>query len=75
MILWLSQDENSRQKLEQIMRPEEGVLLEYLQHKYQNRDPLGDLYQNGEVSFWLGRVVMRYELHVNHLGQSLVRIR
>ena len=51
MILWLSQDENSRQKLEQIMRPEEGVLLEYLQHKYQNRDPLGDLYQNGEVSF------------------------
>ena len=51
MILWLSQDENFRQKLEQIMRPEEGVLLEYLQHKYQNRDPLGDLYQNSGVSF------------------------
>lgn len=51
MILWLSQDENSRQKLEQVTRPEESVLLVYLQHKYQNRDLLGDLYQNGEVSF------------------------
>lgn len=37
MILWLAQNENSRQKLEQVMRPEEGVLLVYLQHKHQNR--------------------------------------
>ena len=37
MILWLAQNENSRQKLEQVMRPEEGVLLVYLQHKDQNR--------------------------------------
>lgn len=51
MILWLSQNEHSRQKLEQVIRPEGGVLLVYLQHKDQNRDPLGDLYQKGEVSF------------------------
>ena len=51
MILWLSQTENSRQKLEQVMRAEEAVLLVYLQHKDQNRDTLGDLYQKGEVTF------------------------
>lgn len=37
MILWISQNENSRQKLEQGMRPGESVLLVYLKNKDQRQ--------------------------------------